>query len=450
MQQTSSPHIFTESYMTLPKSLRLWGIGGVGMSALAQHLLRSGHHITGYDREASPFTAILERQGISIDYTPRPTAISAVEGVIYTPAIPEDFPEWEAVKAHNLPVWRRAEALSMVLEPYQVLAVAGAHGKTTTAAILTWLLYRMGESPTAFVGGLMKNFDNNYLAGSSPLAVVEADEYDRAMLRLHPAHAIIQSTDPDHLEIYGSAEALLNAYRQFARQVQGELVLGREVPELGRSALRYEVERYEAVGDEVHFTYRWRGGRRVAHWRQIGRHFAENAAAALTLLEALGYSFDRLQIALSEYTGVARRLEIYPAGRHVVVSDYAHHPTEIRRTLEALREAYPKHKLIAVFQPHLHSRTAFFAQDFAQVLSQADYVVLFPIYAAREPSTSSISEKLISQHLAVPFEEVIPLGIDMEGIFNMPYEQPSVVAFLGAGDIYLYAGSMQKALTKLS
>lgn len=435
--------------MALPKSLRLWGIGGVGMSALAQHLLRGGHQITGYDREASPFTEILQRQGIRIDYTPSPEAAAAAEGIIYTPAIPEDFPEWETVKAHHLPVWRRAEALSIVLEPYQVLAVAGAHGKTTTTAILTWLLYRMGESPTAFVGGLMKNFDNNYLAGTGDLAVVEADEYDRAMLRLYPAHAIIQSTEPDHLEIYGSAEALLEAYRQFAQQVRGELVLGREVPDLGRPALRYEMKHYEAMGDAVHFAYQWKGGHRQAYWRQVGRHFAENAAAALTLLEALGYGFDRLQAALAEYAGVARRLEIYPAGRHIVVSDYAHHPTEIRRTLEALREAYPKHKIIAVFQPHLHSRTAFFAQDFAEALSKSDYVVLFPIYAAREPSTSSISHKLISQHLVVPFEEVVPLGIDMEWVFNMPYEQPSVVAFLGAGDIYLRAVPTQKALAGL-
>lgn len=434
--------------MALPDSLRLWGIGGVGMSALAQHFHRLGYRITGYDREASPFTEKLEALGIPVDYTPRPEALENARGVIYTPAIPSDFPEWEAVRQRRLPVWRRSEALSLALAPYQTLAVAGAHGKTSTAAILTWLLHAIGEAPTAFVGGLMRNFESNYVSGSDRWAVVEADEYDRAMLRLHPAHAIIQSTEPDHLEIYGTAQEVEAAYRQFARQVEGIVVVAPGVTDLDRPVIRYSLESYRAAGAEVHFAYRWENRYREAGWQQIGRHFAENAAAALTLLEALGYDFDRLREALRGFQGVARRMELHRAGKHIIVSDYAHHPTEISRTLEALREAFPAHTLIAVFQPHLYSRTVFFAKEFAQALGRADYVILFPIYAARESSTPHISQKLISQHLSVPFRELIPLESDMGWLHESPLKSPSVVALLGAGDIYRLTMPVQSILTK--
>lgn len=421
--------------MEFPEKLRLWGIGGVGMSALAQHLHRKGHVLSGYDREHSLFTEKLEALGISIDYEPSLARIEEVEGIIYTPAMPKDFPEWQGVERRRLPIWRRAEALSLVVQPYQTLVVAGAHGKTTTAAVLTWLLHALGESPTAFVGGLMRNFDSNYLAGTSPWAVVEGDEYDRAMLLLSPAHAIIQSTDPDHLEIYGSAESVEAAYRTFAEQVKGVVVLGPQVPAMGRFPIRYAVTGYAAEGNQVSFTYIWNGRRREAVWGQIGLHFAENAAAALTLLEAIGYEVSCLLSALEGFRGVARRMELHPAGRHIVLNDYAHHPTEIQRTLEALRQAFPKHRLVALFQPHLYSRTAFFAKEFAQALSLADEVILFPIYAAREPSTPHIGSQIISQHLRVPHQQRLPLTTDMKMLDIFFTYPPSVLAFMGAGDI---------------
>lgn len=431
-----------------PEKLRLWGIGGVGMSALAQHLHLAGHQITGYDREASPFTQILEKLHIPIDYEPAPEKVASVEGIIYTPAIPSDFPEWKAVRDRKLPVWRRAQALSAVVASYEVIAVAGAHGKTTTSAILAWLLWEIGESPTAFVGGLMRNFDNNYLAGSSRWLVVEADEYDRAMLLLRPRHAILQSTEPDHLEIYGSPQGVEMAYRAFVEQVEGLLVVGPNVPDLGRRAIRYSLRHYEAYADGVLFAYEWEGHKREVEWQQIGRHLAENAAAALTLLEAMGFSFDTLQKALRGFRGVARRMEVIPAGEHIIVSDYAHHPTEIIRTLEALREAFPGRNILAVFQPHLYSRTAFFAKEFAEALDMADFILLFPIYAAREPSTAQVSSMLISQHLTKPHAVAIPLSSTMEWFDLLPLKQPSVLVLMGAGDIYQMVSHVQTRITK--
>lgn len=431
--------------MELPKRLRLWGIGGVGMSALAQHLLHTGHEITGYDRETSPQTEILVGLGIPIDFHPNPERLAAAEGVIYTPAIPADFPEWEALRQRNLPTWRRAAALAQVLAPYQVLAVAGAHGKTSTSAILTWLLYALGEAPTAFVGGLMRNFHNTYLSGTSQWAVAEADEYDRAFLQLRPAHAIIQSVDPDHLEIYGSAVGVLAAYRTFAQQVAGLCVGPARLPDLGRPLLRYELLRYEVSEGQVHFQYAWEGGRREASWHQLGRAYAENAAAALTLLEALGWPFSQLSQALQHFAGVHRRMELHPLPTgYLLVNDYAHHPTEITTTLQALREAFPNRPLIALFQPHLYSRTAFFAKEFGGALSLADRVYLFPIYAAREPSTGEVTHRLISQHIRVPVEEVILLEQGMFPLLALPAS--AVIALLGAGDIYKWLDPLKNYL----
>ncbi|MDW8135157.1 MAG: cyanophycin synthetase [Bacteroidia bacterium] len=437
--------------MVLPEKLRFWGIGGIGMSALAQHLHHKGHRITGYDREPSYQTALLERLGIAVDYQPHPERIEEVEGIVYTPAISGDFPEWEAVKRLAKPTWRRAQALAHCLASYEVLAVAGAHGKTSTSAIITWLLHALGETPTAFVGGIMQNFGSNYVRGKNKWAVVEADEYDKALLLLHPAHAILQSVEPDHLEIYGSPAGVLEAYRAFFHQVKGLCVGPKSLPDLGRPLIRYELLRYSSKEGDVTFRYRWENKVREAHWRQIGRHFAENAAAALTLLELIGYPINSLTEALRSFDGIQRRMEIHRVNeRYIIVSDYAHHPTEIRRTLQAIREAFPAFSTVAVFQPHLYSRTAFFAKDFAEALSYADEVVLLPIYAAREPSTPSVSSRLISQHLSKASREIVPLDMDMEYFSFLLLREKVVVALLGAGDIYRWVGPLYDYLRQES
>lgn len=281
----------------------------------------------------------------------------------------------------------------------------------------------------------MRNFHNTYITGTGNWAVAEADEYDRAMILLKPAHAIIQSVEADHLEIYGSAEGVLEAYRTFAQQVKGLCVGPTRLPDLGRPLLRYQLSAYETREGQVCFRYEWEGKRREVCWHQLGRAYAENASAALTLLEALGLPFTELAQALQDFAGVHRRIELYslPTG-HLIVSDYAHHPTEIRTTLQALREAFPSKPLLVLFQPHLYSRTAFFAKQFGEALSLADRVYLFPIYAAREPSTGEVTHRLISPHIAAPVEEDLPLGAEM---FSMlPSSPPAVIALLGAGDIY--------------
>jgi UDP-N-acetylmuramate--alanine ligase len=418
------------------KHWRFLGIGGVGMSALAEHYHRQGQEVSGYDREPSPQTERLSALGIPIDFSPRLERVREATEVVYTPAIPEDFPELLEARRLGLRVLRRAEALAQAVESYQVLAVAGAHGKTSTSAILAWLLHRLGALPVAFVGGQMRNFGGTYLPGSGPYAVVEADEYDRAMLRLSPAHAIITSTEPDHLEIYGDAAGVLAAYQAFRERVGGYCVVPAQVVGI-REAIRVEVRDYQVVGEgRFRFVYRWDGGEREVEWSHLGRLYAENAALALTLLEVLGFSPTALREALAGYAGVARRLEWQRLAPDLVaVLDYAHHPTEIARTIDTLREAFPGWQIIVLFQPHLFSRTAFFDKEFALVLGKADEVVLFPIYPAREPYTPHISVKTISQHLVKPAREVVALEQGMREV-DILLKRPAVIVLMGAGDIY--------------
>ncbi len=406
------------------------------MSALAEHYHRSGYRVSGYDREPSPQTERLRGLGIRIDFEPCLEQVQEAGGVVYTPAIPEDFPELVEARRLNLPVWRRGEALAHAVQGYQTLAVAGAHGKTSTSAVLTWLLHRLGVAPLAFVGGQMRNFGSTYLHGTGPYAVVEADEYDRAMLRLSPAHAIITSTEPDHLEIYGDAEGVLAAYRAFRERVRGYCVVSAHVEGI-REAIRVRLLEYGCGEKEpFRFAYEWDGQRREVEWSHLGRLYAENAALALSLLEVIGFPFESLREALRGYAGVARRLEWQQiAPDLVVVLDYAHHPTEIARTIETLREAFPGWQIVALFQPHLFSRTAFFAKEFALALEKADALVLFPIYPAREPYTPHISVKTISQHLGRPAQEVVALEQGMKEVDNL-LRRPAVVVLMGAGDIY--------------
>ncbi len=418
------------------RRLRFLGIGGVGMSALAEHFHRRGHQVSGYDREPSPQTVHLQTLNIPVDFTPRVERLSEVDAVIYTPAISSDFEELMAAHQNGIPCLRRAEALALAVEPYEVLAVAGAHGKTSTSAILAWLLHAVGASPTAFVGGRMQNFGSTYLYGEGPQAVVEADEYDRAMLRLSPAHAIITSTEPDHLEIYGTAAEVLSAYRAFRTKVRGLCIVPEAVQDI-QDVIQVRLHRYSREkSGQATFVYDWQGHRREAVWSHLGRVYAENAALALTLLEAMGWAPGQLLTALADYKGVSRRLEwqlIRPD--LAMVLDYAHHPTEIRRTIETLREDFSGWQVIVLFQPHLYSRTAFFAKEFALALEAADQVFLFPIYPAREPYTPHISAKTISQHLHNAVWEVVDLTQVMSRLCNL-LREPSVVVVMGAGDIY--------------
>ncbi|MGQ9863427.1 MAG: UDP-N-acetylmuramate--L-alanine ligase [Bacteroidia bacterium] len=416
------------------KTYRFLGIGGVGMAALAQHLAKNAC-ITGYDREAGPLTNLLAAQGIEITFMPQVEKIAKADEVIYTPAIPPTHPEFQEAQKLHKPLKKRAQKLAEVLQDFEVIAIAGAHGKTTISALCSWILTECGKDPTCFIGGMVKKWENVYRPGMSPWAVVEADEFDKSFLHLSPTYAVISSIDPDHLEVYHTPEGVVAAYQTFAQKVKTTLFTPLAIHKIFPQAQPYHVTSCMPHPDGVEFTYQvgpWQGTVKLP---LLGVHNAYNAAAALGIAQAVGIPQSQAQEALRSFPGIHRRLEvIFTHKNFILIDDYAHHPNEIRASLDAVRMHFPKHYVFILFQPHLYSRTRAFAAEFACALEKADGGIIFDIYAAREISTEGISSKLIFQHLRKEFLGPLPLTEVMEHFPHLP--EPAVVITMGAGDVY--------------
>ena len=442
------------------------GIGGIGMSALARWFASRGWRVAGYDRTPTPLTAELEREGISIHYEDNPAKIDetfltdpARTLVVYTPAIPSDSKEMAhfALLGHELV--KRSKVLGMVTQNLTSVAVAGTHGKTTTSAMIAHLLRQAGLPCLAFVGGITRNYASNLLLPDAsgeettgPIAVVEADEYDRSFLQLHPDIAVFTSLDPDHLDIYGSAEVMLDGYRQFARQlkpggyrvVQHSLVekllpngiAPEELLTYGLEAGQARAERIHAEGNAFVFDLITEDFELMGiRLHMPGYHNVENAVAAAAAAARLGLEPEHIRAGLETFSGVQRRFEFHPTtGPGVLVDDYAHHPTEIAAFLRSIKELYPGRNLTVAFQPHLFTRTRDFAEAFGQALSVADRLVLLDIYPARELPLPGITADTIAQF-------VVGTEIHRSSLQNLPNTLAhlpglDVVATVGAGDIY--------------
>lgn len=408
------------------------GIGGIGMSALARYFLHEGKQVAGYDRTATALTAELEREGARIHYHDDAESIypefrdPEQTLVVYTPAVPEDHPEMVWFRTHGFRMEKRSEMLGHISAGKYVMAVAGTHGKTTTTTLVAWLNHsaacggRGGDGGgSAFLGGISKNFGSNLVLGEGRRLAVEADEFDRSFLRLHPDAAIITSADPDHLDIYGTHEAMKEAFAQFVRQIKpgGTLVIKQGV-ELALDNDEITVYRY-SLDDGGDFHARSirlldRGYYRfdiVCPDRIIadctlgipGLVNVENAVAAVALMWVAGFDEPRLKRALAEFSGVKRRFEFHiNTPRITYIDDYAHHPRELTSAITSIRRMFPGRRLTAVFQPHLYTRTRDFYREFGVALSLADRVVLIPIYPAREEPIEGISSELIAQYVSVP------------------------------------------------
>lgn len=390
------------------------GIGGVGMSALALYCLHEGKRVCGYDRVETDLCRRLAEAGAQIHYTESPELVpSDTQLVIYTPAIPADHREWETVRALGVPVCKRAEVLGACTRPYKTLAVAGSHGKTTTSALLAYLLHETCGC-CAFLGGVAKNCDSNFLyTPGAEWAVAEADEYDRSFLQLHPRYSIVTAMDADHLDIYGTVGNMRAAYADFMRQTdlaQGGVIIKDvwrpyvpDVPvyrtygieptadtQVWARDLRVEdgAYRFDYVSPDMEIN-----GLRLTY---PGRHNVENALAAITAALAAGLSAEELRRLLPGFRGVKRRFDIqYRSETSLYVDDYAHHPDEIAVCLRALRELYPLRPIRVAFQPHLYSRTRDLAAAFAQSLQLADEIVLLDIYPARERPIPGVTARSI-------------------------------------------------------
>jgi len=432
------------------------GIGGIGMSAIARYLLLQGKTVGGYDRTPTELTAALEAQGAVITFDASLSALphhflTEETTVIYTPAIPSSHPQLRHFVHQGNRLYKRAEYLGKLTKNRPTIAVAGTHGKTTTTAILTHLFTSLDQKFTAFVGGIMNKQSSNLAASGDEVFLVEADEFDRSFLQLHPTHACITSVDADHLDIYGTPDEVTSAYRAFAAQIKQSLIVAQGIALPG---LTYAVE--ASADFSMHnvvlegYGYRFdlktpSGDYPQLYFSQLGLHNLSNALAAFALASQYGLDEERLGKALGYFGGVQRRMQkVLENDQHLLLDDYAHHPTEINTVLNTLRTAYPQEKICAVFQPHLYSRTRDFMADFADVLSQFDRTILMPIYPAREEPITGITSAALMDLMEGNAEVML---LSKETIRTQIDQFPErIKVVLGAGDIGIEVGHYRKKL----
>ncbi|MCB0636074.1 MAG: UDP-N-acetylmuramate--L-alanine ligase, partial [Lewinella sp.] len=383
------------------------GIGGIGMSALARYFHHRGVRVAGYDRTETELTRQLTAEGMTIHYTEDVAQLpDDIDLVVYTPAVPASHAELVHLREQGLPVYKRSQVLGVISEGMYTIAIAGTHGKTTTTTLTTHLLRHGGNDSSAFLGGVARNFGSNFVAGNNGWVVVEADEYDRSFLTLQPDIAVIIAMDPDHLDIYGDEDSLLETgFLAFAQRLKagGRLFVRHDLAP--HFAGKMEVKTFGVDGgdyrsknlrvEDGYFVFDYHSpnfsikGLRHPH---PGRHNVENATAAITVALERGISPAAIREGLLTFRGIGRRFEFIIREPEVVyVDDYAHHPAELTAAIDAARTLYPDRKITGIFQPHLYSRTRDFVDGFAEALDQLDEIFLMDIYPAREEPTAYLS-----------------------------------------------------------
>jgi UDP-N-acetylmuramate--alanine ligase len=432
------------------------GIGGIGMSGLADYFYSRGYRVAGYDRTASPITNKLQEKGITVHFdqvlTSAPEFLwneAEQTLVVYTPAIPDDNPIIAYLSQNNFELKKRSTVIGNLSEQFFTIAVGGAHGKTSTSALIAHILKVAGISFYGFLGGVSVNYESNFLAPDphqeAELLLTEADEYDRSFLKLAQDVTILTSTDADHLDIYTTAESLYEAYQQFASQTKtdGRLVFpeGFSLPALkeGVKAISFGLNsgEWHATQIKVHnhqYQFSLLNGDQSypMETRVPGFHNILNTVAAGAGLYEL-VSPATLQKAVKSFKGVHRRFEwVVSEGSHILIDDYAHHPRELSHTIHTVKDLYPASRVTGIFQPHLYSRTRDFAKDFAKALSSLDRVILLPIYPAREEPIPGVSSELIYQHLNNTKKHLLDKTEVLDFVKKDDHE---VMVTLGAGDI---------------
>ncbi|MCL6523339.1 MAG: UDP-N-acetylmuramate--L-alanine ligase [Thermoflavifilum sp.] len=426
------------------------GIGGIGMSALARYFREQGVMVSGYDRVETALTRQLEQEGIFIHYEEDIGQIDRqADCVVFTPAIPPDHAELLYYRHHGYPVFKRSEILGMICQPMTTIAVAGTHGKTTTTTLIAHILRSCGRSSYTFLGGISVNYQSNYWKGEEPLVVVEADEYDRSFLQLEPYIAVITAMDPDHLDVYGTGEAMQDAYVQFAKQIKpgGCLIYHKGLPRTAEwvSLRSYNYHLSDTTADVYASDIRIEKGcyRFHVHAQGVliadlelhtgGSYNIENALAAIAVARELGVETSQIKQAINSFLGVKRRFEyILRRDDVVLIDDYAHHPAELKALLSSVRELYPDRRLHVAFQPHLYSRTRDLAKDFAESLDLADEVWLLPIYPARELPIVGVSSESIAKYM----QRAEVRCMDKQALISIiRQKRPTLLVIVGAGDI---------------
>lgn len=446
------------------RTVHFMGIGGAGMSALALIACRRGVAVSGCDVDPTG-AADLQALGVRIYQEHDGAHLAGARAVVVTAAIPPSHPELEQARTLGLPIVPRKVALAELIEGGQTVAISGTHGKTTTTVMTTEALTAAGLQPTGIAGGRVSTWGGNARIASDELFVVEADEFDQAFLTLHPTIAVVNNVEPDHLECYGSMAALEDAFVEFAGRARVAVVSADDpgAQEIA-SRLSTEVVRFGLdpdadvrIGDIVQQAdrtdacIRWPSGRSISLRLQVpGLHNLRNAVAALSVVEALGGALEPAAEALSQFAGVGRRFErLGEFGGVVVVDDYAHHPSELAATLSAARQAFPGRRLVAVFQPHLFSRTAAHGQAMGQALAAADLVFVTEIYPAREQPIAGVSGRQVADaaELAGADTRFEPTRANVGKRVFQELRSGDVVLTLGAGDITRVAPELVRWLS---
>ena len=405
------------------------------MSALARHFLHQNIPVFGFDRTKTELTVALEKEGALLCYTEDTSAYpgwsEAETTVIYTPAIASTHP-WRLFFEAYEPI-KRAAALGQLTKGYKTLAVAGTHGKTSTSAILTHLLTSAGLDPTAFIGGILSSSRTNYRLGNGPWMIVEADEFDRSFLHLHPTAAAITTTDADHLDIYDDETDLNNTFDAFIQQVEGPTFTATSlknttaVDSTGSHAFATDIRAHEGA---YAFTLHLGNDKFETKLFMPGKHNVYNAVLAAALAHYAGLSLEQIAAALPTFEGIKRRFEYHLKGKTTLIEDYAHHPTELEALIDSLDEMYPEKDILLCFQPHLYSRTRDFFDGFITQLKRVHRCILLPIYAAREHPIEGIHSTAIAAQ--IPGAKTCDLEALPQAVFAENYD---VVLVVGAGDI---------------
>lgn len=432
------------------------GIGGIGMSAIARYFSVNGKQVFGYDKTPSPITEKLTDIGIEIHFEDavKNIAISCLDKqktlVVYTPAIPNNHQELNYFIDNGFTVLKRSEILGEITKNTFCLAVAGTHGKTTTSSILGHIM--QPEKATSFLGGITENYNSNLILGEDKVSVVEADEFDRSFLKLSPNIACVTSMDADHLDIYGENEQLQQSFREFASKVSDTLIVAKGLPLKGLTYAIDEDADYKAYNVKINTgSYVFDVKTPTSEIKNIefnlpGNHNMMNALAALAMADVYGVSLKKIKEQLKTFKGVQRRFSYKIKTEDVVlIDDYAHHPTEIKAVAQSIREMYPDEKMLAVFQPHLFSRTQDFVDDFATALSLFDEVILLDIYPARELPIKGVTSEWLLGKINQKNKKLVAKEKLGDEVLKSDLK---VIAMLGAGDIGLLVDEVRVIIEK--
>ncbi len=449
------------------KAVYFIGAGGIGMSALARYFLHMGRVVAGYDKTPTPLTRELVQEGIPIHYDEDveaiPEACKDVQSclVIYTPAVPETHKELAFFRRRGFEIQKRAQVLGTLTRSHKGLCVAGTHGKTSTSTMCAHIIHESHIDCNAFLGGISKNYGTNYILSShSDYVVIEADEYDRSFHWLRPWMTVITATDPDHLDIYGTKEAYLESFRHYTTLIQpgGALIIHTDLEmkaniganvrtfTYSRDAGDFYAENIKIADGEISFDFvsPLENVPEVVLGQPVPINI-ENGVAAMAMAQLNGCTADELRAGMKTYLGVERRFDFQIRNnRHVLLSDYAHHPQEILQSAKSIRELYRDRKITAIFQPHLYTRTRDFYADFARALSLLDEVILCDIYPAREQPIHGVTSRLIYDQLAPGVKKEL---IHKEDVPDWVRNHDSdVLIILGAGDLNDYVPQIKAIL----